>query len=131
MEIVCTRKVPRVQISSSPPDIYNPLFLQRVFLLIAARSYWIHLLDTFQVRTLPHRFPHIYLQDSWIGHALRDQRYEALYDLNAENSLKIFGRPLDMFMAKEDKSLYSSEQGGRYTSSCLYMPHLLFLSRKD
>ena len=26
MEIVCTRKVPRVQISSSPPDIYNPLF---------------------------------------------------------------------------------------------------------
>ena len=50
MEIVCTRKVPRVQISSSPPDIYNPLFLQRVFLLIAARSYWIHLLDTFQVR---------------------------------------------------------------------------------
>ena len=52
MEIVCTRKVPRVQISSSPPDIYNPLFLQRVFLLFAARSYWIHISDTFQVRAM-------------------------------------------------------------------------------
>ena len=34
--------------------------------------------------------------------------YEALCDLNAEDTLKIFGRPLDMFMSKEDKSLCSS-----------------------
>ena len=31
MEIVCAQKAPRVRISSSPPDIYNPLILQRVF----------------------------------------------------------------------------------------------------
>lgn len=32
--------------------------------------------------------------------------YEALYDLNSEDTLKVFARPLDMFMSKVDKEKY-------------------------
>lgn len=32
--------------------------------------------------------------------------YEALYDLNDDNTLKVFARPLDMFMSKVDKGKY-------------------------
>ena len=32
--------------------------------------------------------------------------YEALYDLNEEEKLKVFARPLDMFMSKVDRKKY-------------------------
>lgn len=32
--------------------------------------------------------------------------YEALYDLHDEDTLKVFARPLDMFMSKVDKKKY-------------------------
>ena len=32
--------------------------------------------------------------------------YEALYDLNSEDTLKVFARPLDMFMSKVDRKKY-------------------------
>lgn len=32
--------------------------------------------------------------------------YEALYDMNSEDTLKVFARPLDMFMSKVDKEKY-------------------------
>ena len=32
--------------------------------------------------------------------------YEALYDLNEEETLKVFARPLDMFMSKVDREKY-------------------------
>ena len=32
--------------------------------------------------------------------------YEALYDLHDEDTLKVFARPLDMFMSKVDKEKY-------------------------
>ena len=32
--------------------------------------------------------------------------YEALYDLNEEDKLKVFARPLDMFMSKVDRKKY-------------------------
>ena len=36
--------------------------------------------------------------------------YEALYDLNSEDPLKVFARPLDMFMSKVDKEKYPNIQ---------------------
>ena len=36
--------------------------------------------------------------------------YEALYDLHDEDTLKVFARPLDMFMSKVDKEKYPNIQ---------------------
>ena len=36
--------------------------------------------------------------------------YEALYDLHDEDTLKVFARPLDMFMSKVDKEKYPDSQ---------------------
>ena len=36
--------------------------------------------------------------------------YEALYDLHDEDTLKVFARPLDMFMSKVDKEKYPDIQ---------------------
>ncbi len=36
--------------------------------------------------------------------------YEALYKLNSEGTLKVFARPLDMFMSKVDKEKYPNIQ---------------------
>lgn len=32
--------------------------------------------------------------------------YEALYDLTSEDTLKVFARPLDMFMSKVNREMY-------------------------
>ena len=56
----------------------------------------------------------MYICRTWTCHALRAQEnlviYEALYDLHDEDTLKVFARPINMFMSKEYKEKYPDIQ---------------------